>query len=313
MQLVILAASHTGRSASVDQRAPVGPRGEILVDYTALDAIECGFKKIILVAPKEVKKELLEHVSERWPKHIEYELIAQRGLAGTAQAVRSAARLIDGPFGVANAEDYYGPDALEQLRSWIESAASESKQVRHLIASSEEPVDRPHLLLGFRLADTVFSTDTVTRGVCRTSPAGDLVDIVEQKVTKVTEGTSGFAGTSIESEPGSPAQPLSGDELVSMNLWGFYPRINDHLTAAKKAFDPAASAEGDDPPELLLPNVIMALVRAGADRVTVVAAKGHAIGITGPSDLDVARHELRARRPGRLVAPNPDNTPKNVP
>lgn len=312
MQLVILASGHGGHSATVDLLSPVGPEGETLIDYTALDAIKCGFKKIIVVAPTAVKKELTEHFKEHWPERIDYDLIVHRGVAGTAQAVRSAARLIDGPFGVANAEDYYGPDALEQLCIWLESAATEPKEVRHLIVNSEDPVDPAHVLFGFRLADTVLSTDTVTRGICRTNPAGDLVDIVEQNVTRVSEDGSAFAGAPAESEPGSPAQPLSGDELASMNLWGFYPRLFDHLAGAVKAFDPPEPTEGDEPPDLLLPEVVMGLVRSGVDRVRVIAARGQVIGVTNPGDLAVARREMQDRHPGHLLAPNPDTVPKNV-
>ena len=123
----------------------------------------------------------------------------------------SASSGVTGAFGVANADDLYGRDALEQLRTSLLGAD-----------------DAAHSLVGFRLVNTVFGAEMVKRGVCRADPAGQLVEIVEQQVTPLPSG-GGYFGTSIGAHVGAAGWPLSGDELVSMNLWGFYPRMFDHL------------------------------------------------------------------------------------
>src|SRR6202167_6089636 len=105
VQLVILAAGHGRRFGGLKQLVPVGPHGEAMIDYTALDAMSCGFTRIVLVVRKEIEDEMLEHVRRHWPAGLECQAVIQEGYAGTAQAVYSAAAALSGPFGVANADD----------------------------------------------------------------------------------------------------------------------------------------------------------------------------------------------------------------
>jgi hypothetical protein len=285
MDLVILAAGHGRRFGGLKQLAEVGAHGEALIDYTAIDAFSCGFEKIVLIVREEIEDELLAHAKAHWPAEIGREAIIQGGIAGTAQAVMSAAPGVGGAFGVANADDFYGRDALEQLHSALSAA------------------DDSHSLIGFRLADTVFSEDTVKRGVCRVGPDGDLIEIVEQKVTALPGG-GGFAGSPIDtgSDGPPPRWPLSNDEIVSMNLWGFRSRMFDHLGAAIADFDPPAPEPGENPPELLLPDVVKDLVAGDADRFRALEANGQCIGITHQSDLDFVRRAIGGRRPGEMPA-----------
>lgn len=286
MDLVILAAGHGRRFGGLKQLAEVGAHGEALIDYTAIDAYSCGFDKIVLIVRAEIEGELMGHADKHWPAEIEREAIIQGPVAGTGQAVMSAAPGVRGPFGVANADDFYGRDALEQLKS-----------------SLDDGDEGPHSLVGFRLADTMFSDEAVTRGVCRVDDAGDLIEIVEQKVRKL-EGGEGFAGSPLGTDPldpGAGGWPLTGNEIVSMNLWGFKRRMFDHLAAALDSFDPPPLAPGANPPELLLPNVVKDLVAAGADRFQVIDAKGQCVGITHASDLDFMRVAIGGRRPGEMA------------
>jgi hypothetical protein len=282
MHLVILAAGHGRRFGGLKQLAEVGPHGEALIDYTAMDALACGFHKVVLIVREEIEDELMAHVDKHWPDELERVAVRQEGLAGTAQAVMSAHPEVDGPFGVANADDLYGLDALRQLRSSLGGGD-----------------DAPHSLVGYRLADTIFGAETVKRGVCRADPSGQLVDIVEQKVTRLPDGSAYF-GVPLDAGPGAAGWPLSGDETVSMNLWGFARRMFDHLQEAIDGFDAPPPAPGENPPELLLPGVVGELVSADKDRFAVLAAKGSCIGITHPSDLDFMRREIGNRAPGEV-------------
>jgi len=308
MRLVILAAGHGRRFGGLKQLVPVGPHGEAMIDYTALDAMSCGFTGVVLVVRHEIEDEMLEHVRRHWPAELECRSVLQEGYAGTAQAVFSAGAATDGPFGVANADDLYGLDALELLRTQLEPAHSET--TGNSTAGHETPTqgttrdgagisDRvPHLLIGFRLDDTIFTGATVTRGVSQVGPQGLLADVLEQKVTATADGYSGVPIAAPESAPIA----LSGDELVSMNLWGLQPRMLDHLGAALEAFDPPPPPpDAEKPPELLLPEVVRGLVIRGADAVRVLETKGRCIGITHPDDLEFVRREIGARRPGDVV------------
>jgi len=318
MRLVILAAGHGRRFGGLKQLVPVGPRGEAMIDYTALDAMSCGFTGLVLVVREEIEQEMLEHVRRHWPAELECRSVLQEGHAGTAQAVYSAASALGGPFGVANADDLYGLDALEMLRVHLEpehpeatvnstgghdSTASdttglEATQNAATVHEGGGAAQEPHLLIGFRLGETIFTDATVTRGVCQAGADGLLTEVLEQKVTAAERGYSGVP----ISDPSSPAIGLSGDELVSMNLWGLQPRMLDHLRAALDAFDPPPPPpDAEKPPELLLPDVVRDVVTRGVDRVRVLETKGRCIGITHPDDLEFVRREIGTRRPGDVL------------
>lgn len=274
MQLVILAAGHGRRFGGLKQLAPVGPEGEALMDYTAADALKAGFDRIVLIVRPEVADELLAHTEKAWPGGLEVVPVEQGPIAGTAQAVASARSQVSGPFAVANADDLYGYEALETL-------ARELPQ----LPSSE------HLMVGYRLARTVITDAPVTRGVCETDDSGYLVRVVEQSV--VRRG-GGFTGRPLGQEAESP---LTGEETVSMNLWGFEPSIFEHLEQALESFDPASAPhEPGKPPEVLLPTVVAEALERGEARVRVRAVGDRCIGLTHPGDLPLVREIVAEAR-----------------
>src|SRR5579862_4726802 len=112
MNLVILAAGHGRRFGGLKQLAAVGPEDQALIDYNGLDAAAAGFKHLVLVVREEIRDEVVSHVDKHWPSSVDWEVTLQEGLAGTAQAVMAAAKLVDGPFGVCNADDLYGIGAF---------------------------------------------------------------------------------------------------------------------------------------------------------------------------------------------------------
>lgn len=270
MQLVLLAAGHGRRFGGLKQLVPVGPGGEALMDYTARDALAAGFDGIILIVREEIQGELMDHIGPRWPADLPVVPVIQGQIAGTAQAVESARPFIDGPFGVANADDLYGEKAIAILASELRKGAPSE-----------------HVLVGYRLADTVITDDTVTRGVCESGGDGYLSRIVENQVRRIEDG---FEATPLAGPGAGEWRRLSGDEVVSMNLWGFAESMLDEIDDALDTFDPdSAPHDEGKPPELLLPDVVGVAVAAGRSLIRVVASESRCIGLTHPGDLPLVR------------------------
>jgi|SRR5271165_1567233 len=271
MQLVVLAAGFGRRFGGLKQLAPVGPGGEALMDYTARDALAAGFGGVILIVREEVQDELLEHTSSFWPPELPVYPVIQGAIAGTAQAVESARPFVDGPFGVANADDLYGAKALVTL----------GEQLR-----LGEPGE--HLLVAYQLKDTVITDAPITRGLCETDADDLLTRVVEHSVRRLPDGT--FEGSPLAGPGAGETRHLTGEEAVSMNLWGFAESMLDELALALDGFDPttAPSIEGK-PPELLLPDVVGRAVRQGRARTRVVASHSRCVGLTHPDDVPLVR------------------------
>ncbi len=278
VQLVVMAAGHGRRFGGLKQLAPVGRNGEALMDYTARDALTAGFDHVVLIVRDEVRQELLDHIGDHWPHELRVSPVTQGPIAGTAQAVLSAESRLDGSFGVVNADDLYGEEALRMLAAEVEGLGPDE-----------------HVIVGYRLDRTVLTDAPVTRGVCITTAEGYLDVVVEQTIERNPAG--GFTGRPIHADPSAVAADLSGAEIVSMNLWGFSEGILDDLNRALVRFDPvtAPHAEGK-PPELLLPDVVAGLVSTDLVRVKVVETSGTCIGLTHPDDLPLVRRILAAER-----------------
>ncbi len=271
MQLVVLAAGFGRRFGGLKQLAPVGTGGQALMDYTARDALAAGFGGLILIVREEVQDELLEHASSFWPSELAVHPVIQGAIAGTAQAVESARPFVDGPFGVANADDLYGAKALVLL----------AEQLR---------LGKPgeHLLVSYHLKDTVITNAPITRGLCETDADDFLTRIVEHSVRRLPDGT--FEGSPLAGAGAGQIRHLTGDEAVSMNLWGFAESMLDELAVALDGFDPttAPSLEGK-PPELLLPDVVGRAVTAGRALIRVVPSQSRCVGLTHPDDVPLVR------------------------
>jgi len=248
------------------------------MDYTAKDALAAGFDDVVLVVRDEVREELLDHIAAFWPSEIRVTPVTQGPIPGTAQAVASTAPIVEGSFGVVNADDLYGPAAMRVL----------AREVGALVPDE-------HVIVGYRLDQTVITDAPVTRGVCVTSTDGYLETLNEQTVQRRPEG--GFTAARIGATAGEPRAGLSGKEVVSMNLWGFSEGIFDDLDRALASFDPTTTphAEGK-PPELLLPDVVTRLASSGLARVLVVETDGRCIGLTHPDDVPLVQKILAAER-----------------
>ena len=241
------------------------------MDFTARDTLAAGFDGVILIVREEIQNELLDHIGSFWPADLPVVPVVQGAIAGTAQAVESARPFIDGPFGVANADDLYGALALVKLADHLHDGT---------------PGD--HVLVGYHLRDTVITDSPVTRGLCETDADDFLARIVEQKMQRLSDGA--FEGSTIAGPDAGRLQRLSGEEQVSMNLWGFAESILDELDSALDALDPeTAPHDQAKPPELLLPDVVGQIVSEGRARFRVVPSNSRCIGLTHPDDLPLVR------------------------
>jgi hypothetical protein len=276
--LVILAAGRARRYGGVKPLAPVGPRGEAVIDLVASDALAAGFGSIVLVLGPATGPAIRYHVEHTWPAHVDVRFALQEAPLGTVHAVLSASEHVgDTPYGVGNADDIYGQAPCSLLSE-------------HLMA-----LDPTNALVGFRLADAVVGTAPVTRGICQVGPDGQLMGIDERRqVTALPDGA--FA-----SEDGKEPSELSPDARVSMNLWGFTPAFHKTLQAAM-----GAATGASEEAEVLLPEVVAESLDSSP--FTVLPAAGRCIGVTHPDDLQLVQDELarqvsQGARPAVLWAP----------
>jgi hypothetical protein len=271
--LVILAAGRARRYGGLKPLAPVGPGGEAIVDLVASDAISAGFETIVLVVGSETGQAIRDHVERHWPGAIDVRFALQATPTGTVGAVLSAWPEVEASsqFGVANADDLYGPAALGILAKHLNGATGDNA------------------LVGFRLNRAVIGSSAVTRGVCRTDAAGYLIQIDERR--DVVPRSDGTFGTGDGREPAA----LNPATLVSMNLWGFTSGMGEEFEMAMKG-----AGEG----EVLLPELVGRLVgeRDKGQRFKVLATDSRCVGVTHPDDLglvqrDVAAQVARGERP----------------
>jgi MobA-like NTP transferase domain len=278
--LVILAAGRARRYGGVKPLAPVGPRGEAVIDLVASDALAGGFGSIVLVLGPSTGPAIRYHVEHTWPDHVEVTFALQEAPLGTVHAVLSASEFVgSAPYGVGNADDIYGRAAVALLAAHLQAA---------------QPTNA---LVGFRLADAVVGDAPVTRGICEVDPDGQLLRVDERRqVTALPDGR--FA-----SADGLEPSELPADARVSMNLWGFTPAFHRTLEAAM-----AAATGASEEAEVLLPEVVGQSL--ATNPFTVLPAAGRCIGVTHPDDLELVQVELarqvgQGMRPAALWGPAP--------
>jgi hypothetical protein len=260
--LVILAAGRARRYGGCKPLAPVGSRGEAVIDLVASDALAAGFGTIVLVLGPVTGPAIRYHVERTWPSQVDVRFALQEVPLGTVHAVLCASDHVgDTPYAVGNADDIYGqaPSAL--------------------LAAHLADTNPTNALVGFRLADAVIGDAPVTRGVCKVGPEGHLLGVDERRKVAAQPG-----GRFISADGRQPAE-LSPDARVSMNLWGFTPAFHQTLRDAMKA-----AAEVSEESEVLLPEVVADSLDSSP--FTVLPANGRCIGVTHPDDLFLVQAEI---------------------
>jgi hypothetical protein len=268
MTLVVMAAGRGSRFGGMKQIAPIGPSGESLFDYAVFDAVGAGFDDAVFVVSAESREAVEAHVAAGCGRHVEVRYVVQDADGrskpwGTGHAVLTACGDTDGPFGVVNSDDFYGPRSFERRGGQLRAGGDD------------------HVLVAFRLRDCLSDHGGVSRGVCQVQD-GFLASIDElHEVARVD-------GTIVNRE----GVPLTGEELISTNLWGFRPSFCPTLSVE---FDRFVAAEGDDPDaEFMLGTAVESLDGQGAGRVRVVPTDERFLGITFAEDVDSVRAEIAA-------------------
>ena len=280
--LVVMAAGIGSRfGQGIKQLAAVGPSGEIILDYSLYDAREAGFEKVVFIIRKALEKDFKEVIGSRAEKYMKVGYAFQEitdmpeGFVcpadrakpwGTGHAILAAAKLIDGPFAVINADDYYGKTAFRIIYDFLADRPE------------EEGSQAGFAMAGFIVKNTLSDNGEVTRGICIQDMAGKLEEIHETKgIARRADGrvTGTFEGEEVEIDP---------EGLVSMNMWGFTPVL---LKELEKGFVPfLEEAMKKDPlkAEYLLPTVVDELLKAGKATVSVLPTPDTWFGLTYAAD-----------------------------
>lgn len=277
--LVIMAAGIGSRfGKGIKQLAPVGPNGEIIMDYSIRDALEAGFNKVVFIIRKDIEKEFRHIIGERISKLTEVAYVFQElddlpeGFTkpadrtkpwGTGHAVLCAKKVLKEPFAVINADDYYGKEAYVKVHDY-------------LIQDKEED-GRLHICMaGFRLGNTLSDNGAVTRGICRIEN-GKLTGVTEtHNIYKVPFGAQ-------EWKEDGTKQELDVKSLVSMNMWGLTPDFADALENGFRQFLSGLS-ENDSKKEFLLPEFIDRMIQQNLASVEVLETKDTWFGVTYQED-----------------------------
>jgi NDP-sugar pyrophosphorylase family protein len=273
--LLVLAAGMGSRYGGLKQIDPVGPSGETMLDYAVHDAVRAGFGDVVFVVRREFSEAFAAAVMAKYEKIVPVRMVFQgtgdlpAGFGvppgrerpwGTGHAVWCAREALGGPFAVINADDFYGASSFSLLAAFLEGA-----------------VGARFGMVGFRLGNTLSESGTVSRGVCR-GQGGRLVSITEERsIARIDVG---------------PGRRFAGDEITSMNCWGFTPALFGGLDEGLKAF---LAASGSDPKaEYYLPAAVSGLVAEGSATVDVIPSGDSWFGITYREDRPAVAAAIRA-------------------
>lgn len=282
--LIIMAAGIGSRfGGGIKQLAPVGPSGEIIMDYSIHDALEAGFNKVVFIIRKDLEADFREIIGNRIEKICPCAYAFQEvdnlpgGFKnpegrtkpwGTGHAVLACKGIVDTPALVINADDYYGKDGYVKLHDYI---------VNKMDVNNKEVLDIA--MPGFILGNTLSDNGAVTRGVCSVDAEGKLVGINEtSNIFK-----DGKGGAYVEDKESGVKTPIDPASLVSMNMWAFTPEFIDRLEDEFIEFLAAGNA-GQMKAEFLLPGVIDKMLKAGTATVEVLKTTDKWFGVTYKED-----------------------------
>ncbi len=274
--LVILAAGMGSRYGGLKQIDVVGDNGESIIDFSIYDAIEAGFKRLVLIIRREHEEAFQKALGNRISPFIEVEYAYQDMLDiprqfkapadrvkpwGTTHALLSCRNILDAPFMVINADDYYGKEAYRTMYRYL----------------TEEITDSEYCMIAYILNNTLTDYGSVTRGDCLVED-GYLKDIVERHKIKRIDGVPCY------SEDDANWYPLDPDKLVSMNFWGFTPKIMDYL---KPIFEKFLEENLESNPlkcEHVIPTAVGEMIKNGDINVKVLTSSDQWYGITYRED-----------------------------
>lgn len=289
LTLVVLAAGIGSRYGGLKQIDPMGPSGEIIIDYSVYDALRAGFDKVVFVISRAIEDLFHERVGRTIERQVETAYVFQEltdGLPdgfeipagrkkpwGTAHAMYAARGEVSGPFAVINADDYYGRGAYQAIADYLRAP---------------HPQDgvADYALVGYRLGNTLTEHGHVARAVCTVDAAGFLVNAQER--TRIERDGDAARFT----EDGETWYPLPADTIVSMNMWGFTPDAFAELGARFPGFL-AANAANLEKAEYYIPTFVADLIREGRARAKVLATGERWHGVTYAQDKPRVKDAIR--------------------
>lgn len=283
--LLVLAAGMGSRYGGLKQFDAVGPNGEAIIDYSIFDARRAGFGKIVFVIRKDIEDPFRRTMGARFEGRIAVDYVFQElddlpsghvlpaGRTkpwGTTHAILMAANAIHEPFAVINSDDFYGAQSFRALAHHLQSGAAD------------------YAMVGFTLCKTLSEFGAVARGVCQVDDSGFLREIVELKAIELKDGHV------INTETDGHEANLTGDEIVSMNMWGFMPGVFPQL---EHRFQQFLAVHGSDlKSECYIPNTVNDLIHAKEARVKVLHSSDAWFGVTYRED-----HRRVVSSIGRLI------------
>lgn len=278
--LVVMAAGMGSRYGGMKQIDPVGPNGQVIVDYSLCDARRAGFETVIFIIKREMEAAFRAAIGDRAAKTMDVKYAFQRldalpeGFAvpegrvkpwGTCHAVLAAKDLIDGPFAVINADDYYGPEAFKVIYDYL--------------SAHTDGAVYDWCMVSYLLKNTVSENGSVARGVCEVSADGTLARVTERTRIETYHG-----GIHYTEDGGASWHPLAGDTPVSMNLWGFSKSFLQEADARFAGWLSENIAQNPLKCEYFLPLIVSRLIDEGKAAVKVLQSTDKWYGVTYRED-----------------------------
>nr|WP_319999749.1 sugar phosphate nucleotidyltransferase [uncultured Draconibacterium sp.] len=283
--LLILAAGMGSRFGGLKQVEPVGPNGEAIIDYTIFDAIRAGFGKVVFVIRESFADAFKEKFETKLSGKIDVEYVFQEldnlpeGFSlpegrekpwGTAHAILVAKNVINEPFCAINADDFYGKGAYRIMADFLNNSVQE----------------QTFSMIGYQLKNTLSEHGSVSRGMCTVNGNDNLVKIVE------THNIFKKEGAAVTTAEDGSETPLTGNERVSMNFWGFHPSIFKTLESKFVQF---LKTEIDKPKsEMYIPSVVFEMIEDNEAEVKVLKANSPWFGVTYKEDKPIVVNKINA-------------------
>jgi len=276
--LVVMAAGMGSRFGGLKQIEPIGPGGEVLLDFSVFDAVKAGFTKVVFVIKHAIEEDFKAMVGKRIAKRVKVEYVFQetdvlpQGYTcpaertkpwGTAHAILCCKDVVKEPFAVVNADDFYGRSAFVKMAEFLK-------------ADNDD-----YCMVGFRLCNTLTENGYVSRGVCETEN-GELKTVTER--TKI-------ADCKYTEDDGVTWNELSPQTVVSMNLWGFRPDIFAYIEDGFKNF--LDTRINEPKAEYYLPSVVSSLIENGEKSVKVLVAEDKWYGVTYKEDKETVVNAMQ--------------------
>ncbi len=287
--LIIMAAGIGSRYGGLKQVDPIGPNGEIVIDYAVYDALRAGFGKVVFLIRKDLEEIFRERVGRKVEQRVDTEYVFQEidripaGFSipaerkkpwGTGHAVLSCMSAVDRPFAVINADDFYGQGAFQALADYLRQA--------------RDPLAGPYnySMVGYTLSNTLSEYGSVARGICQVTEDRFLAGIQERTRIERCDGQVKYT------ENGEDWFPLPPESIVSMNIWGFTPSFFTELQARFPIFL-EQNRHNLLKAEFYLPEVVNQLLNEKKARVKVLLTGEKWFGVTYPQDRPYVQEAIR--------------------